>query len=336
MFKKLSLILLSLLLLTGCMELPEEEQDAIAQIPPSAVYTEASTEPITTTAEPLPNQEEYSLRRLFYLYTYEMGNDELGDYYYFSQYGQNTIEMELRPRQSIPNVTQSGVLLFVDGYPQLYSTSNSTTLSYLHPETIEYSQEHTKLKFTPVRGIQGDMPEFVWFNINEPDSFPETLEEAVYHHTGGAQGSTRRIMMCATPEPVPVFSSAYPLPCIKTSEPMENNGDVNWTFTVNGENNIFLDGITADTPLNIEVECWGMDGAKFTIVVFVDNEPVRDIWEVTMIHGQKMHLSGELWLDDFDGSAVIYAVLVPRNTTDPKFDYISFYPMASQTYYLTD
>ena len=180
------------------------------------------------------------------------------------------------------------------------------------------------------------MPEFVWFNINEPDSFPETLSEAVNCHTGGAEGSTRRILMCATPEPLPVVSSAYPLPCIKTFEPMNNNGDVNWTFTVNGENNIFLDGINAETPLDIEVECWGMDGAKFTIAVFVDNEPVRDIWDVSLIGGQKTILKGTLLLDDFDGSAVIYAVLVPRNTTDPKFNYISFYPMASQTYYLTD
>ena len=335
MFKKLSLILLSLLLLTGCMELPEEEQDAIALIPPSAVYTEPSTEPITTTAEPLPNQEEYSLKRLYYLHNYEMGNDELGDYYYFSQYGQKTMELELRQRWQ-NNAEQSGVLLFVDGYPQPYNISNSDHLSYLHPATVGYSDEKVTLKFTPVRGIQGDMPEFVWFNINEPDSSPETLSEAVNCHTSGAEGSTRRILMCATPEPLPVVSSAYPLPCIKTFEPMNNNGDVDWTFTVNGENNIFLDGITASTPLDIEVECWGMDGAKFTIVVFVDNEPVRDIWDVSLIGGQKTILNGTLLLDDFDGSAVIYAVLVPRNTTDPKFNYVSFYPMASQTYYLTD
>ena len=331
MFKKLSLVLLCLVLLTGCMELPEEETTVF--IPPTEEYTYTYTEEPTT--EPIPDQEEYSPKRLYYLHNYTMGSDDFGSYYYFSQYGQNTMELELRQRWQI-NVEQSGVLLFVDGYPQPYTTSNNDQLSYLHPEKIGYSDEKVTLKFTPVRGIQGDMPEFVWFNINEPDSFPETLEEAVNCHTGGSEGSTRRIMMCATPEPVPVVSSAYPLPCIKTFEPMDNNGDVNWTFTVNGENNIFLDGITADTPLNIEVECWGMDGAKFTIVVFVDNEPVRDVWEVTMIHGQKMHLSGELWLDDFDGSAVIYAVLVPRNTTDPKFDYISFYPMASQTYYLTD
>ena len=331
MFKKLSLILLSLLLLTGCMELPEEETTVF--VPPTEEYTYTVTEP--STAEPLPNQEEYSLIRLFYLHSYEMGNDELGDYYYFSQYGQNTMELGLRQRWQ-NNADQSGVLLFVDGYPQPYFVSNSDHLSYLHPTTIGYSDEKVTLEFTPVRGIQGEMPEFVWFNINEPDSFPETLEEAVNCHTGGAEGSTRRIMMCATPELAPIVSSAYPLPCIKTFEPMENNGDVNWTFTVNGENNIFLNGITADTPLNIEVECWGMDGAKFTIVVFVDNEPVRDIWDVTLISGQKTILNGTLTLDDFDGSAVIYAVLVPRNTTEPKFDYISFYPMASQTYYLTD
>ncbi len=329
---KFLVILLSLLLLTGCMTLPEEETTVF--IPPTEETTVPTTEPTTT--EEIPWQEEYSFERLFFLHSYSAGNDELGTFYYFSQFGGKTLELELRPRWNPNGLSNAGVLLFVDGYPQPYSTSESDTLSYFHPVAIENSGDHVKLEFTPIRGIQGEMREFVWFNINEPESFPETSDEAVNCHTSGSGGSTRRILMCATPEPIPTLSSAPLLPCTRTLEPMENDGNVNWTFTVNGETNAFLDGITADTPLDIEVECWGMDGAKFTIVVFVDNEPVRDIWEVTLIQGQKMRLTGELLLSDFDGSAVLYAMLVPRNTTDPKFNYIDFYPMASQTFYLVD
>lgn len=331
------IILLSLLLLTGCMTLPEEETTVF--IPPTEEPTIPTTEPTTSEEKPTYPfwQEEYSPERLFALHSYGAGSDEFGSFFYFSQFGGDYMDLSLRERFSQNGVTQAGVLLFVDGYPQPYSTSKNEDIRYLHTSTILWSEDHDTLIFTPIRGKQGEMPELVWFNINEPNSFPTSIEEALAHHTSGSKGSTSRILLCADPEPMPLPPSNYAITnSVCTTEPMENDGNVDWTFTVNGENNVFLDGITAETPLELRAECWGMEGAEFTVVVFVDNKPVEGIWEVTLQNGEKTCLTGELLLPDFDGSAVIYAVLVPRNTTDPKFNYINFYPMASQTFYLVD
>ncbi len=332
MKRSILLILLSLTLLTGCMALPPEETTVF--VPPTEEITEPTTMPTTT--EEIPRQEEYSPERLFYLHSYSAGWDDLGSFYYFSQFGGKTVDVELRTRWHITGVDVAGALLFVDGYPQPYYLSDREELKYLHYYELLWSDYDELVKFTPVRGKTGEMPELVWFNINEPESSPTTLEEAVSRYSSGSKGSTGRILMCADPEPVELPEAKYAITNSKcTWERMENDGNVDWTFTVNGKSTIFLDGISADTPLEIQVECWGMEGAEFTVVVFVDNEPVEGIWEVTTMQGQKTCLTGELLLHDFDGSAVLYAMLVPRNTTDPKFNYITFCPLASETFYLT-
>ena len=223
-----------------------------------------------------------------------------------------------------------GVFVFLDGQIQPYRTADSEIYSYMHTfyQEDDVPTVHD-IYLTPVAGQEGDVCEMQVVGITWPDFFLDK-GRVVSQHTSGTTGSGAYLIYEATPPPqqmpeIPDLLVNYSVEHQElTSSEIEG-----WTaekMRDEYEYHYYLDGkkdggniysFTADDSVEFQYEIWGNIAGSFGFVLFVDNQPVsvstEDIIHFTNENGKKTVITIHLDLSDFDGSSVIYGVLLGRN-----------------------
>lgn len=228
----------------------------------------------------------------------------------------------------------TGILVFVDGQCQPYRTSEEPDYTYMHTfYPREGRRTEFELIFTPVTGTEGDDLEVYFLNINFPEYFP-SMGQYGWANTRGSAGAQTRIKFFATPPeqtlpqvPDRVLSWNISFEDLKSSEVL---GWSDTDFRTRIQDYLWINGhredevyattqysISEDPPLPFKLELWGPPLTNYGLVIFLDNTPVsveaEDLIFPPIESGKKTVIEAEIDLSGFDGSSVIYAVLVPRN-----------------------
>lgn len=224
----------------------------------------------------------------------------------------------------------TGVFLFLDGRPQPYRLADSDEYAYMH---TFYQEDGVRMihdiYLTPVTGQAGEVLEMQVVCVTWPDYFLDK-GRTVAQHTAGTTGSSVLVVMEATPESQTLPSVSDKLVDFSieyrdlkaseiegwTAEKMRN--EYEFHYALDG----FVDGGTlynfqSSDCVEFQYEIWGNTAGSFGFVLFVDNQPVsvsaEDLILFTNENGKKTVITMQLDLSDFDGSSVVYGMLLGRN-----------------------
>lgn len=323
--RKILLILLCCVLLTGCLRV-EAEPSAPVESTESAAVERRSKPGLTPGLAIKP----YEING--YGFDGDLHLD--GDGMYYSYEGG---EMCVTAFHKARGLSQKGIALFlyVDGRAQPFHTAERTGDAYMHMIYPENNQDtFTGLYFTPLVGEEGDTLEICLLSIVAPYDYTDFIEEV---HVP-AEVRPRSNAMQTDSSIVRMKYRATPPACILPSVPERLVSWVSYTeargsqqeyereagcnllvqrYYSNGEARP-LHGYRGESPrVRLFLRLWGDPVAEFGLILYVNHRPVSidpdNILLVQPSEGENLVLEIELDLSDFYGDALLYAVLVPRN-----------------------
>lgn len=223
-----------------------------------------------------------------------------------------------------------GVLLFLDGQAQPYRTADSETYSYMHTFYPNSNDEPQRDVFLiPVTGQAGDTLNMQVMAVLWPDYFMDKAR-CSFTHTFGTTGSAAHLIYEATPpqQELPEVTDRLVSYTMEykdlisneirgwTAEDLRNQHEAH-CYMGNSTDGGEIYKFTADDSVEFRYEIWGNPAGSYSFVLFVDNQPVSIAPEDRIFFsnqdGQKTVITIQLDLSDFDGSSVVYGVLLGRN-----------------------
>lgn len=324
------IIILSVFMLCGCGQ--AEEQKPVIDL--SGFQTGETTEetvPEITKAEPVMSYEEWleaqfrfqGLNLEFTTDTLEYtgGETSVEISYCTGDYNANPF---WNFGNKDPYEGDIGVFLFLDGQLQPYRTAEETEYGYMHTFTpLAFNQVSTEqLFFIPVTGEPGQALELQVMCIIWPDYF---LDQGVqcYQHTSYMSGDTILVSFRAFPGSLYLQQVTDRVLSITREETLlstEYTEDVYEakTYLLYTSNGGAVYGVHEITePVTLRYEIRGNPEGQYGLVVFVDNQPVsvnqEDLIYIQTKDGMRTIIDIQLDLCDYDGSCVVYTILVPRN-----------------------
>ncbi len=295
---------------------------------PQNTTAEATTEPVLPTQQPTIQQGNMG-----YIQIGPSGvalKDEVGPYRLYEG-GELHMPYTINATGTVADQGM-GILLFIDGKPQPYKTSDNSTYQYMHIFYPVSGESYiADISFTPVTGQAGDTLELYASTILNPNfSIAEGIGGFVY--TSGAVVSGTRLKFDATPsfsddefinERIISLTTSYvdtkyaEISGWSDKDLMEKVEAHLYVNDLDDTRDCIVYGVTAEENLSIRYEVWGSPYVQYGLVVFVDNEPVftaeNSFIPVEVQNGKKTVIEAELDMSDFDGESVVYVMLVPRN-----------------------
>lgn len=224
----------------------------------------------------------------------------------------------------------TGVFLFLDGRPQPYRLADSDEYAYMHTFNQEDGVRMIHdIYLMPVTGQAGDVLEMQVVCVTWPDYFLDQ-GRTVAQHTAGTTGSSVLVVMETAPEAqaLPPVSDKLVSFSVEhqdlraseiegwTAEKMRNEYEFHYALDGVGDGGTLYNFQSSDS-VEFQYEIWGNTAGSFGFVLFVDNQPVsvaaEDMILFTNENGKKTVITMQLDLSDFDGSSVVYGVLLGRN-----------------------
>lgn len=220
-----------------------------------------------------------------------------------------------------------GLLVFIDGQPQPYKTKDEPEYTYLHTFYPDKNNSVFDLIFTPITGQTGDFLEIYISSLLYP-SYSTADGNCGWVYTQGSTATSFRINYLHTP-PAEEFPEKQPWlteVSVNTSDTPKKDV-IGWAdfqlreqietrFLLNGaKKNVYQ--VSVDTPINLQFAIWGSPYVHYGLVFFIDNVPVAQgdtcHFYIDVQERKTTTIDATLYLPQFDGESVIYAVLVPRN-----------------------
>lgn len=213
-----------------------------------------------------------------------------------------------------------GIFLFLDGRIQPCRTAGENEYSYMHTVTPGEKFEifTQELYFTPVTGQAGDTLELQVLCVIWPDYFPDQGQH-VYQHTAYMAGCTAAVSFDADPGEIQMPQVPDRVVSITTQAQDSDAEELSYqtTFRYSSSTGIRYGIRDLSEPQLYRFEMSGNPGGKYALWIFVDNQPVsvaeEDLVFLENEEGCKTIVNVMLDLSDYDGSMVIYPILVPRN-----------------------
>lgn len=265
-------------------------------------------------------------------YAGEMPQDDLGTYLVYEG-GQMHLQLALQARGL--SEAGVGVLLFLDGQPQPFSLEENGAYEYMqivYPG-MKKVDGIVNVYFTPIAGDAGDVLEITYLLVVNPlysiDNDNDEKTSSLVPTTT-RPGIVTRLKFDAAPPAQVLPEIDDKLICWSAEYADLTSTDIyGWTdadYREEIRSKIKIDGYedpgisyetTADEPIPLHFELLGAPTAEFSVVIYLDNQPVsinpEDIMLVHTQNGQKLILDAQIDFSDFDGESVIYVALVPRN-----------------------
>lgn len=324
--------------LFACVAAPLEHSDASSQMPVEDLFNveESQGDPTDdsdATEEATDGGVDFPRITSFGYGPGRLSDDEQDVYgwYFVYEGGQMHISLEFGGEKL--RMEGVGALLFLDGIPQPYATSEGGELSYMHtfyPKGA--ARNEFKLYFTPITGVEGDVKELNFLLVTDPDYSNESGKALPFRMKRGYAAGVRF-------EATPPAQETPPLEDYLVSWSAEyadlSSGDVvGWTtadYTEEVRHSVIIDGYenvgisyetTKDDLIPVHFELMGAPSAEFSVVILFDNMPVSVVPEdLIFVHaeqGKKIIVEALIDFRDFDGASEISVVVVPRNWCDQR------------------
>lgn len=243
-----------------------------------------------------------------------------------------------------------GILLFLDGQSQPYRTDMDMEYRYMHTVYPESGVDtHVNLYFVPVIGEKGQQYELWATNMVFP-YVGARWDGIAGGKTLTAFGSRLLVDFAETPPAVELplipdrlISWNTELREVKQSEinsgwdaeDLMNKVDyVLYTENCSSKSVYYIYGVTGDQPLKLRFEMWGNPLLQWGLVIFIDHVPIsvapEDIMQLQTEAGMKTIVEMEVDISDFGEESVIYAMFVPRNRDAVLADSVFMRPTTHQ------
>ena len=237
-----------------------------------------------------------------------------------------------------------GFLLFLDGQPQPYKVNDTTAeYEYCHSFPAEGDQSFSFL-FEPVTGSAGDTLALTVVSITNPDFQPDmesTSSYGWYHKTLDSYVEMQfNVDAPAAHSDLPpareVFSQSEAREEKVTAQYMENelpkygwdgvtidtlDSGIYYTFSCDG--GITYDNLRVSAPIPLQFTMCGTAGTRYSIVFFLDHQPVKldesTFHSVTLSKGGVMELEAVIDPDKLGQFHTFYCVAVPQDGASGPF-----------------
>lgn len=237
-----------------------------------------------------------------------------------------------------------GFLLFLDGQPQPYKVDDATAeYAYCHSFPAGEDQSVSFL-FEPVTGSTGDTLTLTVVSITNPDFQPDmesttsygwyhkTLDSRIelqFHADAPAVHSkfppAREIFMRSD-----MWEEKVTAQYVETEFPKHGWGGVSldtldsgiyYTFSLDG--GITYDNLRVSAPVTLRFTMCGTAGTSYSIVFFLDHQPVKlgesTCYSVALSKGGVMELEAVIDPDKLGQFNTFYCVAVPRDGGSATF-----------------
>ncbi|MDE7219321.1 MAG: hypothetical protein K2O45_06850 [Oscillospiraceae bacterium] len=237
-----------------------------------------------------------------------------------------------------------GFLLFLDGQPQPYKV-NDTTAEYEYCHSFPAGEDQSfSFLFEPVTGSAGDTLALTVVSITNPDFQPDmetTSSYGWYHKTLDSnialKFSTDAPSAHSDTPPVreifeqrAVREEKVTAQYVETELPKHGWGGVSMDtldsgiyYTLSYDGNIVYDNLRVSAPVTLRYTMCGTAGANYSIVFFLDHQPVK-IGEstscpITWSKGGVTEIEAVIDPDKLGQFSTFYCVAVPRDGTSATF-----------------
>ena len=327
MKKKICLVLLAALFLTGCAQaLPAADAEATRN---GDIFQEttAATAPDVPTESTAETKDDSDLGGLGY--GRRSGPDDKPVEQHYTG-GEMSVDFFIQA-QGLVGRKGLGLLLFLDGHPQPYRLDGETEYSYLHTFYLDDETVEPVLRFMPVAGQAGDVLEMASLLILNPEYLPSKGNPGMMTHTTGSLGYSFLLYMDSDPgeAKIPEKLTLLSKPEI-TYEPCSYADVAQWSdddfltkvghaSEVNGmENGLNIFDNFHKEQLDLKYSLWGTTLVHYTVVYFLNNEPLYlpdgSCLDLEVQEGMKTVARLTMDMSTLTGEDVVYAVLVPRNS----------------------
>lgn len=237
-----------------------------------------------------------------------------------------------------------GFLLFLDGQPQPYKVNDTTAeYEYCHSFPAEEDQSFSFL-FEPVTGSAGDTLALTVVSITNPDFQPDmesTSSYGWYHKTLDSYvemqfNADAPAAHSDLPSAREIFSQSEAREEKVTAQYVENelpkygwggvsmdtlDSGIYYTFSCDG--GITYDNLRASAPIPLRFTMCGTAGTSYSIVFFLDHQPVKldesTFHSVTLSKGGVMELEAVIDPDKLGQFNTFYCVAVPQDGASGPF-----------------
>ena len=246
-----------------------------------------------------------------------------------------------------------GIMLFLDGKPQPYKILDDNTYKYMHTFSGATRVE-PELIFVPVTGQKGDSLELFAITFVKPDYFPGDIMAGNVQSNSALATRTQlefeesppEYKYPETPERLITYSIQYEDISSKISN-TQTSKSIYYNLSVNGQsessqviNPCVIYNMTKLQSLNCEFEMYGSTEPEYCLIFFVNHEPISILSEKEIIirnkNGQKLTVEAIINMSDFDGEAIVYAVVATRNSRFVSDDISgNIWADATSTFYIS-
>ena len=223
-----------------------------------------------------------------------------------------------------------GYLLILDGRPQPYRLQEGQEYAYLHTIPLVRNQDMTvTFSFIPVTGAEGETLSLYFQPVHGPDLRPS--DGNAFDAAGHVKLMPLRkeIMFQASPpvqtlpevpERVLSWSARYVDALPEDTEGWSAQDLLEKTAyrtAINDEKENGTIPLQPGEQVKVQQEIWGAPGAQFSILCYINGQPVS-IREENLIftenqQGKRLELEINLDISDIEEEAVLYVITIARN-----------------------
>ena len=232
--------------------------------------------------------------------------------------------------EGAPAAAGVGYLLFLDGRPQPYRLHEGQEYAYLHTIPLVHEQyTNITFSFIPVTGGEGDTLSLYFLSVHGPNLRPS--DGYAFGSAGHVRGfhSVKQVVFQASPpaqtlpevpERVLSWNARY-----VDALPGDTEGwsaqdlleKTDYRTAVNDSKEIGAAPLQSGKPVKVQQEIWGAPGAQFSILCYINGQPVS-IREENLIftenqQGKRLELEINLDISDIEEEAVLYVITIARN-----------------------
>ena len=232
--------------------------------------------------------------------------------------------------EGAPAAAGVGYLLFLDGRPQPYRLYEGQEYAYLHTIPLVRNQDMTvTFSFIPVTGAEGETLSLYFQPVHGPDLRPS--DGNAFDAAGHVKLMPLRkeIMFQASPpvqtlpevpERVLSWSARYVDALPEDTEGWSAQDLLEKTAyrtAINDEKENGTIPLQPGEQVKVQQEIWGAPGAQFSILCYINGQPVS-IREENLIftenqQGKRLELEINLDISDIEKEMVMYVIIIARN-----------------------
>ena len=232
--------------------------------------------------------------------------------------------------EGAPVAAGVGYLLFLDGRPQPYRLQEGQEYAYLHTIPLVRNQDMTvTFSFIPVTGAEGETLSLYFQPVHGPNLRPSD---------GYAFGAAGHVKLMPLRKEITFQASppAQTLPEVQErvlswnaryvdALPEDTEGwsaqdlleKTDYRTAVNDSKEIGATPLQSGEPVKLQQEIWGAPGAQFSILCYINGQPVS-IREENLIftenqQGKRLELEINLDISDIEKEMVMYVIIIARN-----------------------